>query len=67
MKKLIIGGLIAIAALFDTAGTAQAVPSLDPIGPEPNPGATPCVFIIPIATPGHWMCPEGSSAPEVTP
>ena len=32
-----------------------------PIGPEP------CVFVIPIATPGHWMCPEGVSPPEVTP
>jgi hypothetical protein len=43
---------------------AVQTPSPDvpnPIGPEP------CVFVIPIATPGHWMCPEGVSPPEVTP
>ena len=44
---------------YDAVQTSPDVPN--PIGPEG------CVFVIPIATPGHWMCPEGVSPPEVTP
>ena len=36
-----------------------------PLPDVPNPiGPEPCVFVIPIATPGHWMCPEGVSPPS---
>ena len=39
-----------------------------PLPDVPNPiGPEPCVFVIPIATPGHWMCPEGVRPPEMTP
>ena len=52
-------GLVTYTAV-QTCGT----PSPD----VPNPiGSEPCVFVIPIATPGHWMCPEGVSPPEMTP
>ena len=61
MKKLIaVAGLG--AALI--AGPLLGTPSPD----VPNTsGPEPCVFVIPIATPGHWMCPEGVSPPEMTP
>jgi hypothetical protein len=51
--------LALIAALV--LGTPD-VPS--PIGPEPHSGATPCVYVIPIATPGTWVCPDGFSPPS---
>jgi hypothetical protein len=51
--------MIALIAALVLGTPSPDVPT--PIGPEP------CVFVIPIATPGHWMCPEGVSPPEVTP
>jgi hypothetical protein len=40
-------------------GVPHNAPS--PIGPDPHPDATQCVYVIPIATPGAWMCPDGFS------
>jgi hypothetical protein len=65
--KLLITGAVAVVGAVVIAALAALVlgtPSPDvprPIGPEP------CVFVIPIATPGHWMCPEGVSPPKETP
>ena len=52
-------GLVTYDAVQTRGTPSPDVPN--PIGPEP------CVFVIPIATPGHWMCPEGVSPPEMTP
>jgi hypothetical protein len=52
-------GLVTYDAVQTRGTPSPDVPN--PIGPEP------CVFVIPIATPGHWMCPEGVRPPEMTP
>ena len=52
-------GLVTYDAVQTRGTPSPDVPN--PIGPEP------CVFVIPMATPGHWMCPEGVSPPEMTP
>ena len=52
--------LTLIAALV--LGTPPNIPS--PIGPDPHPDATACVYVIPIATPGVWMCPDGVFPPQ---
>ena len=52
-------GLVTYDAVQTRGTPSPDVPS--PIGREP------CVFVIPIATPGHWMCPAGVSPPETNP
>jgi hypothetical protein len=47
-------------------GSALALGMQSPYVPNPI-GPERCVFVIPIATPGHSMCPEGVNPPEVTP
>ena len=58
--KLLLGGAATALGL-----TALVLGMLSPDVPNPI-GPEPCVFVIPIATPGHWMCPEGVSPPEMT-
>jgi hypothetical protein len=48
------------------AALVLGVPSPDipsPIGPEPNSDVASFVLVIPIATPAHWLCPDGFSPP----
>ena len=72
MKKLIIGGLAALAIGLTgcSAATAEPVPT-KPITGVPfdfsevvvNPKAptkTPCLILVP----GHWLCPEGVAPPQ---
>jgi hypothetical protein len=76
MKRLIIGGLAALAIGLTGCGTATAegVPSpAKPAGTPfsianllPNsatPSKSPCLMLLP----GQWTCPEGFSAPGATP
>lgn len=59
--KLLITGAVAVVGVAALVLGMLTPDVPNPIGPEP------CVFVIPIATPSHWMCPEGVSPPEATP
>jgi len=74
MKRLIIGGLAALAIGLTGTATAEDVPSrANPAGTPfsianllPNsatPLKSPCLMFVP----GQWTCPEGFSAPGATP
>ena len=51
--------MITLLAALVLGMPSPDVPS--PTGPEPNPA---CVYVIPIATPGVSMCPDGSEPPQ---
>jgi len=73
MKRLIIGGLAALAIGLTGTATAEDVPSrANPAGTPfsianllPNsatPSKSPCLMFVP----GQWTCPEGFSAPRAS-
>jgi len=52
--------LITIITALVLGAPHNVVPVPSPIGPD----AATCVYVIPIATPGAWMCPPGVTSPE---